>query len=404
MNTRWIIPSIALAGFALLAWWIAENSDWVEIDVPTPLRGEAATNPFYTAQHFTEALGAQTEWRHILGTAPAKDSILVLKHWHWSLIASRRLQLEHWVESGGRLVLDHTLIGGEEELKHWSGLERVNRKHAEDEGDEESKPSVDEKNAASKDKKKQPGKSICGHLHASYHPAAHDLQDSYYVCGQVADSWISSTRPVFWALHDADGMQAARIEIGQGSVTLLNANPFGNRDLMDADHDLLFVAVTQLQRGDHVVFLSEENHPTVLALLWDNGKPVVLLVALLILTALWRGAVRFGPLATPTETARRSLAEQIRGTGLFTLHFDGSQTLHAAMLRAVDEAARRRIVNYANLPSGERVAALARAANLDPGKLAETLHHRGTRSTYDLQHAVALLETLRRALLEHSAP
>jgi hypothetical protein len=150
------------------------------------------------------------------------------------------------------------------------------------------------------------------------------------------------------------------------------------------------------------VFLSEEEHPTLLTLMWQNGKPVVLLAALLILASLWRGAIRFGPPIAPTETARRSLAEQIRGTGLFTLQFGGSQTLHAAMMRAVEDAARRRIVNYAHLPTADRVAALARASNLEASKLAEAIHHRGTRSKHDLQQTIALLETVRRALLDRA--
>jgi hypothetical protein len=406
MIKRWLIVSMALAGLGLIVWWIARNTYWDEIPVPTPLRGEALTHPFYTAQRFAETLGATTEWRQVLGTPPAKNAVIVLSYWHWSLIEKRRKQLEQWVQDGGRLVLDHTLIGGEAELEQWSGL-ALAYQDDEDEDEDEAQPEEGEKTDAAPESGSESDNdtdSECGTLLASYSPKSSDLADRYSVCHLEPASWITSERPVFWALHDNEGMQAARIEIGRGTVTLLNASPFGNRDLTEADHGLLFVAVTQLRRGDHLVFLSEEKHPTLLALIWQNGKPVVLLAVLLILAALWRGAVRFGPPTAPTETARRSLAEQIRGTGLFTLQFGGSRTLHAAMLRAVDVVARRRIVKYAQLRNDERMAALAQASGLDAGKLTEAVQQRGTRSKHELQQAIAMLETVRRALLADSAP
>jgi hypothetical protein len=407
MNKRWVILATLLGVVGLVGWWIASNTYWSEATVPTPLRGEALKNPFYTAQKMAEALGATAERRQSLGTLSAHDSILVLTNWHWSVIEHRRKQLEAWVHAGGRLILDQSLVGGESELKAWSGLEVTYPKDEddaddamEDAGDASPEPTDDDN---SKLHFQYSGSGRCGTLLASYSQKSSDLRDSYSVCHMAWGSYITSSRPVFWALHDSDGMQAARIEIGTGSVTLLNAKPFGNRDLTQVDHGLLFVAITQLQRGDHVVFLSEEEHPGLLTLIWLSGKPVVMLAALLMAVALWRGAVRFGPLIAPTETARRSLAEQIRGTGLFILRYGGSQTLHAAMLRAIDEAARHRVVNYARLSSGERVGALARLAALDADKLGTAFHYSGNRGTHELQQTIATLETVRRVLLRSNS-
>ena len=72
-------------------------------------------------------------------------------------------------------------------------------------------------------------------------------------------------------------------------------------------------------------FLSEEEHSSILALMWYLGWPVVLLALALIALALWRNSVRFGPLVAVPEQARRSLAEQIRGTGLFVIRFGGGR-------------------------------------------------------------------------------
>jgi hypothetical protein len=74
---------------------------------------------------------------------------------------------------------------------------------------------------------------------------------------------------------------------------------------------------------------------------------------------LWRGAIRFGPLEAPPALARRSLAEQIRGTGEFVLRGGGAPALHAAMVRAFDEAVRKHVKGYSGLTGKARTAALA---------------------------------------------
>ena len=142
MKARWVIlPAIAV----LLGWliyYIAQNTYWDEISVPSPLRGEAVTNPFYAAQRFAEALGAQTEWRKTLGQLPDEDAVVVLSNWHWDLIKDRRVQLEQWVEAGGHVVVDSSLIGADDRFATWSGIERDYEEYDNENADED--PSTDE--------------------------------------------------------------------------------------------------------------------------------------------------------------------------------------------------------------------------------------------------------------------
>src|SRR6185437_9664331 len=121
----------------------------------------------------------------------------------------------------------------------------------------------------------------------------------------------------------------------------INSVPFGNRTLLDGDDAALFVAATQLRRGDAIWFVTEERSASLLWLIWRTGAPVVLLVLAAIVAWLWRAGARFGPPLAPTEAARRSLAEQILGTGQFTLRLGGGQALHAAQIRALRETAER---------------------------------------------------------------
>ena len=361
---------------AMLAVWIGRNTDWVEIKVPMPPKGEALVNPFYATQHFAGKLGARTSWDRMLVSPPA-DAVIVLSGWHWSIGRARRAALEAWVESGGRLVVDDMLVDPSEEFEAWSGIEL-------------RFPDPDEKKEDD-----VPEDSLC--RPARQVPAVRD-GGQLWLC-DLDVSWLETRRPVLWGLRDAKGLQAVRVAIGRGSVTVINASPFRGRGIFDGDHGHVFVAATGFRRGDEVHFLSEDDYPSLLALTWRYGAPAVAILFALVALLLWRGAVRFGPLAPPTVLARRSLADQILGSGRFALRHGGGRALHAAAVRALDEAARRRISRYAVLSPEERSAALARATGFDRDSLAAAIHHPRSRSVAELHRTLALLEAARRETL-----
>jgi hypothetical protein len=118
--------------------------------------------------------------------------------------------------------------------------------------------------------------------------------------------------------------------------------------------------------------------------------------------ALWRTGVRFGPLLAPIAAARRSLAEQIRGTGRFALRHGGGAALHTASLRALDEAAGRRVPGYTKLAPRDRAEALAKLTGLDRDALLKAIHHDDARRPSELRNTIALLEAARRLAVAHN--
>jgi len=206
-----------------------------------------------------------------------------------------------------------------------------------------------------------------------------------------------------WALRDATGLQAVRVGVGKGSVTVINVVPFTRRSLFDGDHAALFVAATQLQRGDDVLFLTEDDHPSLLALLWIYGAPSVALSLVLIALLQWRGAARFGPLLAQPEPRRRSMAEQIRGSGYFALRFGEGAPLHEAAIRALTEAARRRIPAYSRLSDPQRAAALGKATGMNGDAIVSAMDGVGKLRAKELPNTLALLECARRQLLNPGA-
>src|SRR5262245_22527662 len=101
MRVAILIIVATVIGIVIL---IANNTYWGEVEIPTPLKGEAARNPFYAVQKFADALGANSEVDKVL-TTPDSSAILFVTNWNWGLSTQRRERMKHWVESGGRLVV-----------------------------------------------------------------------------------------------------------------------------------------------------------------------------------------------------------------------------------------------------------------------------------------------------------
>ena len=374
MNRR-VLGLTLLGGIVaiLLTVWIANRTEWAEVEVPMPPKGEALTNPTYAAQRFVERLGARASRDRLLNLPPP-TGVVVVSAWNWGLIAERASRLEKWVESGGRLVIDITVVT-DDEFERWSGISWAFR----------------ETGQATPNRNKPP--EPCRRFD--------DLEGAaHWLCDTSEYSHIVTSRRPDWLLRHTDqGIQAVRVRIGAGSITVVNNDPFRFRKLFDGDHGWLLVSAAQLRSGDEVHFLSEADYPTLLALIWQYGAPAVILFVAFIALWVWRAAVRLMPVDPAPTGARRSLAEQIRGTGAFIARHGGTDALHASTVRALEEAARSHVPGYAALPVRERIAALANLTDVSADALTDAMFHATQRQQRELPTTIALLETARRRLL-----
>jgi len=401
VSRQLIINLVIVAAIAMLAVWIMNNTYWEETAVPKSLTGEAATDPFYAAEKFVNDLGAKGEWKHILGDSLDQHAILVISNWSWDVIEQRRAMIQKWVEAGGRLVIDSSLITADESFGNWSGLKYAAVKHAPDDADEDDKEKDEED--------EEPAFNIGGHHDLCYLvdvagsfevTYSESVADRVSLCNYDRGRFITSQKKVEWGLKDSHGWQVARVNIGKGSITLFNALPYQYRGMLLGDHALMFAVTTQLRRGDQVFFIMDEKGVPLLKLIWRYGSPVVILGLLLIAVALWRNGMRFGPMVAVPEGARRSLSEQIAGTGRFILRFNGDKALHAATTRALTDAARVHIAHYERMDAAARIEALARTTGISADELQTAIHYQGSRRASDLRRAIAIMESARRYLID----
>ena len=388
-----VIAIVVLLALGGLVAYLVSNLSFKTVQVPVPLRGEAARNPFYAAIRFSALLGAEASWERVL-TTPPTGGVIVASEWHWSLSRTRRERLQQWVEDGGRLILDDSVTAELEEFESWSGIGQRDR----EEPEEETEAHDDDSNLSEPpDPDDHPFSAwLSGpDCHLLTEDVSHRVLK---VCDVNRAHSLVGEGELLWVLSDKDGIHAIRKAVGRGSVTVLNATPFRRRDFMLGDHPLLFATAAQLQRGDVVIFLTEGEQASILALMWRFGAPALLLLLLGVALALWRASPRFGPRAAPTESARRSLAEQIRGTGRFALRFGSGAALHKAALRALRDAAIHRFPGFDHMSAAERVAALGKLG-VDEQELAPAMHFTGSRNSHELRGALTVLESARRRLL-----
>ena len=385
MKRTYLTTVLVLLALVAIGLWIANNTHWEEVDERTPLKGEAVTNPFYSAQHLAETLGAHTRLRHEIVTLPSTQAVMVINFWNWGLIPERSHRIEQWVRDGGRLVVSGDVIR-DETFDKWTGVKQV-------ELQQEKGPVSRLATCPPRTRRLTVDPAPTGVSPAS------SSAEHFDICQYLWPQELVTTRKFSWRLRDRDGhTKALRIPIGRGSVTLINGSIFGNPALLCGDSGLMFTAATQLRRGDDLEFLTDGNGGSLLALLWNYGWPVIVLSGLLIVLWLWRSGVRFGPLVAAADPARRSLAEQIRGTGQFIVRFGGGKALYAATTRALNEAAARRVPRYERLNGEERVAALTSLTGLGSPELSAALDDPAARRPKEIRKTIAFLEAARRRI------
>ncbi|MGH6648789.1 DUF4350 domain-containing protein [Aquabacterium sp.] len=409
MKFEHLLKVLLLALLLALGAWVANSTEWVAEDVPTPRQGEALTNELYATQQVVRQLGGKVVRPKELAAMPPRHATLMLSSWHWDLFPERERMLREWVKNGGHLVIGADMLYSER-LEAWLPIRRIDDEDEDDEEEGGTAPesakeaaSVPASSAPPADKKRKT--PACEEVIEPEGVApAYGVRRAYKLCGgrgyprikmPAAVTWAVQAE---WALKHQRGPDAVRVALGKGQVTVITSSKlFFNDHVLEGDNTLLAMAALQVHRGGEVWFVSEEARPPLLAWIWDQGWVAVLMGLLALAAALWRGAVRFGPLATPAMPGRRSMAEQVKGTARFLTHH-GADALHAAQVRALDEAAQGRLHHYARLERSARAQAIAHATGLDADTLARALDRRLKRSDRELPPTLELLETARRSL------
>jgi hypothetical protein len=372
--------------------WIAMHSYWADITVPTPPRGEAALNPYYGLERLARELGSNARQIPSLRVLPPPSGILYINNFRDDFLHHSVDSLEPWVRSGGRLVIVGTYPWSSEGLRSWSGITSA-KFHPDRSATPKSRP---EPSSLSPD-------ADCAPL--SERINGEQSTESLLACSRYAIVSFESKGIPAWGLSNAQGVvQALRMNVGSGSVTAVGPGAlFDNWGVARHDDARIFVAATQLKKGDEISILNPTRAEPLLLLIWRLAAPAVLFFGVAAVLIILRNLPRFGPPVPLPPAARRSLAEQIQGNARFAWATRKLAPLRLAEVRALDEAAINRIAAFATFNPRRRSNVLAETTGLDAEGLHAALTGLQHREAKIERDAIELLERARR-LLKTSKP
>ena len=405
MSRESVIRLLAVLGLVLGGWWLEANTEWVEKDIQRGAQGEALHNPVYAFEQLLRRLNMHVEHHEVLDALPPAQGRLLLLSNDWSLIPARAEAVHQWVLHGGHLVLLQELDWDETPLKNWVQVYPV-QVSPEERKAESAASAASAASAVSV----APAASVARHdgVELAASPPLWGQTDKIRVCWVLREQERLRAKPgqtPEWILtRSGERAEALRLPVGQGSVTVLNSFPgsFYNDAVLRCDNAQLLAAIVQAEPGATLWIYLNERRESLAVWLWQRGWIAILAGLLALAAALWRGSVRFGPLTPLPSRLRRSIAEQVRGTGAY-LWREGREALLHAQQRALEEAAARQLRGYLRLKPEDRARAIAAATQLAPDAVILAMQTQGcTRA--ELPACLQMLESARRLLERRQGP
>jgi hypothetical protein len=373
---------VILVLLAILGTWVARNTYWDDTLVPVPPQGEAATNAYYSVQHLATALGIRSSTIVSLNAAPPNKGVLLIDGFQGDMTHTHVDELAPWVESGGRLIITDDVVRADPKFQAWSDIHR----YARFDSPEKSKPNTPRRDPD----------DDCEPMHVA---TGGKTSGTLTLCIPPTEFGWSSKREPAWSLANGSGLQVLRVNIGRGSVTVIpRYSLISNKNLIRHDHAEILIAASRLIRGDDLYIVNVARAETLIALVWRLAAPALVFFGVAVLFIIVRQLPRFGPPLPPPAMVRRSLAEQIRANAAFAWRTRKLTALRAAVSRALDETAKKRIASYSSLHVRKRVNAIAAWAGIDSKALNSAMTEDAVAAPQVQRAAIALLEQTRRIL------
>jgi len=359
VSVHWLRALAALVVLAI-GLWLVTATEWVDVEVPTAARGEAARNERYVAQSLLRKLGATVVQRPTMEALPPVSARLVLDAWDETGLPDRARRLHDWVAQGGQLAIPASIVASQS-LTPWLPVELATWEASADWAQPAKPVKLDLERHC---------RSVA---EADAQPATYAPDRRFQLCTWSASYYRPQAKAVAsWSVVDPKGIKLLRVPLGRGSVTVFDNDLLNNDALLRGDHALLMVAALQARPGAEVWFLRGEGRASFSLWLWRKGWPAAGLAALALLLIWWRAAPRFGPRIAFSALPRRSMREQVRGTAAF-LRQRGPASLHAAQRRALDECVAQRLRLPSTWDDNQRATAIAQATGIDAQALARAL-------------------------------
>lgn len=196
---------------------------------------------------------------------------------------------------------------------------------------------------------------------------------------------------------DSETSHMVYFEVGAGGITITSDNTIWSNRRIDC-HDHAYALWSLANHNGRVWFLSNQDAPSLAAILWRNAPYGVLAALLALLLWLWAKSQRFGPIFVNKETARRSLAEHIFASAM--LLWRNQQ--HPQLLTVLRQQIFTRLVQQhpqlAQADKQQRSVFLQELTGIDLAAIQRALYAEDLHQPQDFANAIAHLQTIRKQL------
>ncbi len=378
-----LISCLILLLLLFFGFWFVNNFEYKEIDADYTLTGEAQKNPFYAARIFLRKMGYDARKLGITElkqSPPAKNETLIIATNRVTLRKHESDAILDWVAKGGHLVIqpgaqnynydiDKEIEPEEDLLLDQIGIQGVYSSDAvwSDAADDYLFPDVSE-----------------------------DIEinfDGFYILtGETDDDII---------FFDANGTHLIHRKYQNGAVTILSDIDFlTNSNIDDFDHARALIEILRLRSSmtAKIWLLNDEEMPSLIALLWENTFPLVV-VSLLMLGIWLSGAFfRFGPLLPQPVAERRQLLEHIDASGKFFWKNQRKQRLTQSVRTALHKKIARSYPGWEQLSPQEQRTRMIELLDMPESTLSNLLDTDSELQPQDFTRLIRQLENTRKQL------
>lgn len=399
MNARRVLAALLVAlvllGTALLAWQLEPYEETVDRG-PSP---EARANPYLAAQRFLEQrhinVRAADTWTELPVAADTRQTLLLFDE-RSAMTPQQADALLAWAEHGGHLVFVAEHLWNEHLGR--SGDLLLDRLHIHQYRTADLPPAnTQAPNSplpvpmARPSPKRERGPQLTRlYLENEDSPAYMSFDPAYH----LEDP---EDHAQYWA-NSANATHMLQLQHGQGLVTIVtDAELWKNNAIDRYDNAWLLWYLTQ---DSTVTLVARARHDNLLTLLVRYFPLALTTLAVLLVLALWRAAMREGPLQTLPASGRRQLTEHLRAAADFLLRQNGQQVLLRHLQRDVLRRARQRHPGFEGLGVTEQWQILARLTRQPTRTISLALRPPSPQrlSKAEFTRQVAHLQTIRNAL------
>jgi hypothetical protein len=397
-----ILVAILIAAIIGLAMWFTRTYEWRTEETDVGLQGEALRNDLLAAQRFLEKTGSTVT--NVPGVQeitemPARTDVVVVPTQRYDFSRERTERFRKWIEAGGHLIVTARRFKRKSSQHTDPLLDPLGVKFADAEDDNESEnpqsetsdKTTDTTDGDSDEKTTNAGTDT----ETAINTTAGTGTDSNSGADADGDTDIDTDAVVVkiddesellrvrfdprqslevmgetepdWYVADEESIYLVEFRIGDGWLTIVNDFDFmTNDEIRDNDHAAFLWRLVHIDANRGTVwFIHRDDMPALSDLIWQNFKPIVIVICVILLAWLWSASRRFGPLLADPQPVRRSLREHIRASGYFiwkaqqrtqllrsvqrALHTE-IETLHPGWSQLDDAALHKRLAELTGMP------------------------------------------------------